>query len=362
MQLLQTALSRCLVAAGLWMQLTPALNAATPPWHIGAGNKPDQAPSSIESYAIAPGPHQVVVAVIDSGVLPHPNLGHALLPGMDMVSASTNLRGARSSNYAPDDRDARCGAKIVSSTFRTHGTEVSSVIAGDGAGGMVGVNPKAKILPLRIFGACGMLMQDLIDAINWSIGLPVNGLASNPNPARIVNISISGGSFQCSPALQKTIDNALAKNVFIVAAAGNNFQKALAEPANCNGVISVGAVGADNKIERYSALDPRTTLYAPGGGPRLDTSALWNINKIRVASFDLSLFGQEQAVVLDKAVGTSFAAPIVAGYLSLWLSHHPDKTPADWQSELPQFLRQVVPPEKCAECVPRGLVANQGAF
>lgn len=362
MQSPQTSLLRCLVSAGLLLQCAAGMGAVTPPWHIGATTLSEQAPSSIESYSIAPGPHPVVVAVIDSGVLPHPNLNHALLPGMDMVTAATNLRGARSGNYAPDERDARCGAKVVSSTFRTHGTEVSSVIAGDGGAGMAGVNPQAKILPVRIFGACGMLMQDMIDAIHWSVGLPVSGLSTNPYPARVINISISGGSFQCTPALQKAIDGAVAKGVFVVAAAGNNFQRALAEPANCNGVISVGAVGADNKIERYSALDPRTTLYAPGGGPRLDTPALWSVNKIRVASFELSLFGEEKAVVLDKAVGTSFAAPVVAGYVSLWLSHHPEKTPADWQQELPQFLRQVTPPEKCSNCVPRGLLANQKAF
>ena len=94
----------------------------------------------------------------------------------------------------------------------------------------------------------------------------------------------------------------------------------------------------------------------------MDTSALWGVNKIRVASYALSLFGQEQAVVLDKAVGTSFAAPVVAGYVSLWLSHHPEKTPADWQTELPQFLRQVAPLDKCSACLPGGLLANQKAF
>lgn len=350
------------VSLYLVLHCSIAVSSATPPWHIGATATTEEAPSSIESYAIAPGPQSIVVAVIDSGVLPHPNLVHALLPGMDMVSASTNLRGARSDNYAPDERDAHCGAKPVSSTFRTHGTEVSSVVAGDGNNGMLGINPQAKILPIRIFGACGMLKQDLIDAILWSAGLPVDGLAPNPHPARVINISISGGASQCSPALQKAIDNVIAKNIFIVAAAGNNFQKNLAEPANCSGVISVGAVSADNRIERYSALDPRTTLYAPGGGSRLDTSAVWSVNKIRVASYELTMIGQEKSVVMDKGVGTSYAAPVVAGYLSLWLSHHPEKTPSDWHSELPHFLRHVAPLEKCSECMPRGLLANQQAF
>ena len=188
--------TRCAVAASILLPCSVALCAVALPWHIGATSKSDEAPSAIDSYAIAPGPNTIVVAVIDSGVLPHPNLAAAILPGVDMVSASANLRGARSTNTAPDERDARCGAKIVSGTFRTHGTEVSSVIAGDGQGGMTGVNPQAKILPVRIFGACGMLMQDLIDAINWSAGMPVNGLAANPTPARVINISISGVAFQ----------------------------------------------------------------------------------------------------------------------------------------------------------------------
>jgi len=339
-----------------------ASSAATLPWHIGATNKADEAPSAIDSYAIAPGPNVVVVAVLDSGVLPHPNISNALLPGMDMVSPAANLRGERSANYAPDQREARCGSKVISGTFRTHGTEVSSVIAGDGKEGMSGINRSAKILPVRVFGACGMKTQDLIDGINWSAGVPVAGIALNPTPARIINISIAGGALTCSPALQQAIDNANAKNVFVVVAAGNNFQKALAEPANCKGVISVGALGADNKIESYSALDPRTTLYAPGGGPRLEISTSWSENKIRVATYELSFFGQEQAAVQDKAVGTSFAAPVVAGYIALWLSHHPEKTPTDWQTEALPSLRQVPPLVKCGDCLPRGLLTNRTAF
>ena len=43
------------------------------------------------------------------------------------------------------------------------------------------------------------------------------------------------------------------KNIFVVAAVGNTYGKKLAEPANCDGVISVGAVDAENNIEGYSA-------------------------------------------------------------------------------------------------------------
>ncbi|WP_281813704.1 CHASE2 domain-containing protein [Limnohabitans sp. MORI2] len=42
------------------------------------------------------------------------------------------------------------------------------------------------------------------------------------------------------------------------------------------------------------------------------------------------------------------------------LSHNPDKKPSDLFKELPKFLRQVAPHEKCAECLPKGLAANAG--
>lgn len=347
------------IAAAALLNLPSALVAAEVPWYMGATDANKKAASSIETIGITPGPNPVVVAVIDSGVIAeHPSISSALLPGYDMISGTMNLRGARSANFAPDERNASCNSKMVSGSFRTHGTEVSSVIAGNGADGMLGVNPKAKILPIRVFGSCGMSMADMVDALSWAAGFSVPGIPDNANPARVINVSISGGGAVCSPALQAAVDRIIAKNVFIVAAAGNNFQKPLAEPANCKGVISVGAVSAENQIEKYSALDPRTTIYSPGGGQRLDSDAFWAINKIRVATFSIEATGSEKASVQDKGVGTSFAAPVVAGFISLWLSHYAQKTPADWAIEKAQFVRKVATLEKCQTCAPEGLVAS----
>lgn len=344
--------------------LSSGLLAANMPWYMGSSNPADNAPAAIETYPIAPGPAPVTVAVIDSGVIAeHPSLKGVLLPGYDMVSGANNIRGGRSANFAPDERSAQCGQKLVSGTFRTHGTEVSSVIAGNGVDGMQGVNPKAKILPIRVFSVCGMSASDLADAMLWAGGIAVPGVPDNPNPARVINISISGGGSNCSTQLQSAVDQLVAKDIFIVVAAGNNFNKPLAQPANCRGVISVGAVSADNRIETYSALDPRTSIYSPGGGKPLEMGASWSINKIRVATYTLSMVGNEQASVADKGVGTSFAAPVVAGYISLWLSHNPNVTLAQWQTELPQFVRGVTPLEaKCPDCKPQGLVANVKKF
>jgi len=206
-----------------------------------------------------------------------------------------------------------------------------------------------------------MVRADLLDAIAWASGLPVPGTPPNPYPARVINMSIAGGLSVCGPDLQQLIHRVInEKKVFVVAAAGNNFHKPLPEPANCQGVISVGSVDAENKIEVYSALDARTTLYAPGGGKRLSADADWAVNKLKVATFDLDFLGQERPAAAFRGVGTSYAAPVVAGFVSLWLSHNPNKQYSDFAQEMPNFLRNVYPIDKFPDCAPKGVTAAAG--
>lgn len=345
--------------------LTCAVQAQEVPWHLGSA-KAEQRPaaSAVNTYGIAPGPTTIVVAVIDSGVLAdHPSLAGVLLPGYDMLSEPKNLRGGRSTNFSPDLREATCGKRVMSAAFRTHGTEVASLIAGNGVDGVTGVNKDARILPIRLFGACGMKRSDMLDAIAWSAGMPVAGVPTNPHPARVINLSLAGGATSCGPELQELINQLMAKKIFVIAAAGNNFHKPLPEPANCDGVISVGAVDAENRIEVYSALDKRTYLYAPGGGKKLASAEPWGVNQLKIASYALDFLGNEKPVAEYRGIGTSFAAPVAAGFISLWLSRHPDKGPTDFAKENVSFLRPVQPIDECPECEPKGLFAGKtGAF
>ena len=328
------------------------------PWHLGTYDGQLPAPAAINTVQQKPGPHRVVVAVIDSGVMRgHPSLAGQLLPGYDMVSAAQNLRNQRSSDFSPDERGAQCGSRLMANSFRTHGTEVASLVAGNGVNGAWGVNPAARVLPIRVLGACAMSRKDLIDAISWAAGWPVAGLPTNPHPAKVINLSMAGGADVCGADLQALVDRLVQAQKFIVAAAGNNFHKPLQEPANCTGVISVGALNAENRIEVYSALDPRTFLYAPGGGAALTVNAEWAVNKLKVATYELDFLGHERPTTRFSGVGTSYAAPVVAGFISLWSSHHPDKTLADFASEKPKFVRWVAPLAQCTECSPLGLVS-----
>lgn len=333
-----------------------ATHAQEIPWHLGAFDKNEIAPAAINTAPIKPGPHKVVIAVIDSGVISdHPSLMGQLLPGYDMISPPNNLRGGRSSDYSPDTREARCGQRLVSSAFRTHGTEVTSLIVGNGQDGVRGVNPAAKVVPVRLFGACNMSRKDLLDSIAWAAGFHVDGVPDNPNPARVINMSIAGGLSVCGNDLQQLINQVISKNIYVVAAAGNNFRKPLSEPANCRGVVSVGAIDAENNIEVYSALDPRTSIYAPGGGKKLTGEQAWTVNKLKIATYELDWLGSEKATAPYRGVGTSYAAPIVAGFVSLWLSYEPSKKPMDFTSEIAKFLRAVPLLEQCPNCSPQGL-------
>lgn len=349
--------ARLCVAGLSLIQTTMAVSAQDLPWHLGSINSiTAAAPAAINTAGSMPGPHEVVVAVIDGGVLSsHPSLSGRLLPGFDMLSAPHNIKGGRSTDFSPDPRDTKCGGRLASGAYRTHGTEVASLIAGNGRDGVTGVNPRAKILPVRLFGSCHMSRSDLLDSLAWAVGMPVAGVSTNPNPAQVINLSFAGGKTICGDDLQQLLDRVAKKNIFVVAAVGNTFGKRLAEPANCRGVISVGAIDAENNIEKYSGLDPRTTIYAPGGGKRISVDAPWRVNKLKVATFDINFKGDESPASQFTGVGTSYASPLVAGFLSLLLSHKPDMTPADFVRHLPKYSRPVNPSSLCPDCTPRGL-------
>jgi serine protease len=294
----------------------------------------------------------VVVAVVDSGVLTdHPSLQGKLLAGMDMVSGPYSQRGGRSANVAPDERNARCEGRDPVAQHRTHGTEVASVIVGNGNGGAWGVAPQAKVVPVRVMSACGMSRQDLLDALAWSAGMQVAGLPVNPNPARIINVSLAGGGSHCGQDLQRMVNLLNDKGVFVVAAAGNTFGQRLKEPANCQGVISVGAVDRNNQVANYSALDERTVVYAQGG----TISRVTNKPGDRIATFNLSAAGFEVAQVENRRVGTSYAAPLVSGFIANQLASGESHRDVVIKGLIAASVA-ITTPDSCKDCEPRRLV------
>jgi len=290
----------------------------------------------------------VVVAVLDTGVLAdHLDLSGQVLPGYDMVSdlATANDGDGRDAD-ASDPGDwitsaedsARggdfydCGADSSS----WHGTKIAGIIgaAANNGQGMAGTAFGVKILPVRVLGKCGGFDSDIQAGMRWAAGLAVPGLPVNPNPARIINLSL-GGSGTCSAdtGYPRVVAELQAAGTVVVAAAGNSAGHAVELPANCPGVIAVAGLRHAGTKVGYSDLGSAIAISAPAG------------NCINIGDNEPCLYpiltssnsGTQQpnaggSIWTDSynySVGTSFAAPIVAGTAALMLSARPQLEPQE---------------------------------
>ena len=70
-----------------------------------------------------------------------------------------------------------------------------------------GLPPVADDAAVRVLGKCGGYDSDIQAGMRWAAGLSVPGVPPNPNPARVINLSL-GGSGACnasSPSRPKTV-------------------------------------------------------------------------------------------------------------------------------------------------------------
>jgi len=280
----------------------------------------------------------VVVAVIDTGILPdHPDISGStnLLAGFDMISnAFTANDGDGRDPDATDTGDAttagECFPGSPPSDSSWHGTHVAGTTGvgrTDNGVGVAGVNWHVSLQAVRVLGKCGGSIADINDAIRWAAGLPVPGIADNPTPARVINMSLGGfGPCTSSPATQRAIDDAVAAGVTVVVAAGNSAQDAANfNPASCDGVITVAASDArGHLVSRYSNFGASVEIMAPGGDVQRDDNGDGNPDGV------LSTVQGGYAFYN----GTSMAAPHVAGVAALVLARDPNLTPAQVSDRL----------------------------
>ncbi|MCC7632663.1 S8 family peptidase [Stenotrophomonas rhizophila] len=271
----------------------------------------------------------VIVAVLDTGYLPHRDLAANIVPGYDMIGWYGQSNDEPDIAGDGDGRDADatdagdwtdasmpwCGGNSDSSW---HGTHVAGTVAAVGNNGVdiAGVAYQAKLQPVRVLGHCGGLTSDIADAIVWAAGGHVDGVPDNATPAEVINMSL-GGSGACKEdsATQEAIDFAISRGVAVVVAAGNssadvkNFS-----PASCNGVVTVGASGVNGGRSYFSNYGLGVTLSAPGGNASAGNDPvdrwIWSLGDsgTTVATNDNALIGM---------IGTSQASPHVAGVVAL---------------------------------------------
>lgn len=319
-------------------------------------------PSTIErgsanvepAWNITQGSPDLVIAVIDTGILPHADLAGRLLPGYDFIS---EVARANDGDNVGRDNDATDAGDWVSaaesndffgpfylcgeSDSSWHGTHVAGTIAANtnNAVGVAGINWQSKILPVRVLGKCGGYSSDIVDGMRWAAGLDVVGVPKNPTPARVLNLSL-GGFGDCNVIYQQAINEVVASGAVVVVAAGNDFaDAALFSPGNCSNGITVHANDRTGAPAFYSNFGTAVEISAPGGDTEFPGGGV------------LSLLDSGTTVALNDSSykelqGTSMATPHVAGVVSLMLSANPALTPPEvleiLQSTSRPFAAEVV--------------------
>ena len=306
------------------------------------------------AWAQTTGNASLVVAVLDTGIrAEHPDLAGKTLPGYDFVGYSGVASVATANDGDLDDADPSdpgdwiTSAENSSGEFQDcgvsssswHGTQVAGLIgaATDNGIGMAGSGRNVKVLPVRVLGKCGGYVSDIIAGMRWAAGLSVAGVAANPNPARVLNLSL-GGTGSCSAAYADTVAELSAAGVTVVAAAGNE-GLAVGEPANCSGVIGVAGVRHVGTKVGYSSLGPEVTVSAPAGNcVNLSGACLYPLLTTTNAGTTTPA-GASYSNSADFSVGTSFSSPLVAGTVGLMLSANPALTPAQVATALKATAR-----------------------
>ncbi len=244
-------------------------------WALRAVGLPDT------SSAAGPG---TVVAVLDTGVSPaHPELAGRVLPGIDLVDGDADA----------DDENG-------------HGTAVASMIAADGANGVgiAGACWNCLILPVRVLSSGGAAPWARVAAgLVWAVD----------HGARVVNISIAGTGE--SAELRAAVAYAAARDVLVVASAGNNGDERPQFPAALDGVVGVAAADAAGKLYDWSSRGGWVDLAVPGCSPLP------------------MIFG-----TYAWACGTSFAAPLAAGVAALARGADPAASAVTIAGRLPSLL------------------------
>ena len=255
----------------------------------------------------------VTVAVMDTGIVNHPDFSGRILAFQDF-----------------------CNRKIAIYDDNGHGTHVAGIIAGDGRmsesknGIRVysGVAPKANLIMLKVLDRSGNgVTKSVLEGIEWLIR------NKNRYQIRILNISVgmlSSAGMQEKKELLAAVDAVWDAGIMVVTAAGNNGPKenTVTIPGISRKVLTVGSMDDSEIVEGSRIL---VKGYS-GNGP---TECCIMKPEILAPGTNIKSCSKDGKGYVKKS-GTSMAAPVVAGTLALAFGKNPELTPADMKLRLYQ--------------------------
>ncbi|PTL81812.1 S8 family peptidase [Vitiosangium sp. GDMCC 1.1324] len=313
-------------------------------WHYPMMNLP-------AAWDITTGSSNVVIGVLDTGIVKHPDLDGRVVAGADMISDVSSAGDGNGRDTDPTDK----GKDQPNGGSSWHGSHVAGTIGAvsNDNQGVAGVTWSGKLLPVRVLGSSGGSFADIAAGIQWAAGIDVAGLPHNNNPAQVINMSL-GGQNSPSQALQEVIDAAMGKGVIIVVAAGNsNIEASKFSPCNQQNVICVGATRFNGKRASYSNYGSAVDVMATGGETAEDLNGDGKPDGVLSTIVD-----ETNQPIWAYYQGTSMASPHVAGIVALMKSVYPGLTPA----QAKQILKSTADTNsQCTEGCGAGLVNAQAA-
>jgi subtilisin family serine protease len=278
--------------------------------------------SNLEAEAawnITPGSSNIVIAIIDTGVLTnHPDLAANIWTNPYVADDATNgypgdIHGWDFYNGRPDpDPDLGDGGGDEN-VF--HGTFVAGVAAAvsDNGIGIVGASWHSQIMPLKVFTNTG--------------GAPATAIAeaiefAADHGAHIINMSF--GSLVPTRTILKAIQYAHDQGVIIVSAAGNNNSSKRSYPASYPHVISVGGTGSGSILSGGGAANMQSRASFSEYGPKAVDVVAPAVDIVGTGVLSMTDqnngSGQAGSPTYFVGDGTSFSSPLVAGEAALLLS------------------------------------------
>ncbi|MFP3987552.1 type VII secretion-associated serine protease mycosin [Streptomyces sp. E11-3] len=253
----------------------------------------------------------VRVAVIDTGVdVKNPQLTKAVDTKSGINLIPKNIK---------DDNGDKIERGKENGTTDTvgHGTKVAGIIAARPAKGtgFVGLAPDATVIPVQQNDAEGHgTAETLAAAIKHAID----------ERADVINISQdTANAVEPAPVLKQAIDNALAREIVVVASAGNDGlggKDKKTYPASYEGVLAVAASDRNNERAAFSQSGDFVGVAAPG--------------------VDMVSTVPGGGHCADN--GTSFSAPYVAGLAALIRAKHDDWTQQQIVAQIQQTAERSI--------------------
>ena len=253
----------------------------------------------------------VYVAVLDSGVAPHPDLRGHILEFRDF----TGERRARIQQRGMYDDNG-------------HGTHVCGILAGNGAasrGRYRGIAPECQLLCGKVLDRKGGgNLKNLIRGLEWVLELKKRYMV------KVLNISIEMESDESIDknewaSLRKYMENIWLAGIVIVAAAGNRGPNlmTLSPIGECASCICVGCHDGD-----YTGKGSRLCNEYSSRGPGRDLNNLISnpLKKPDIVAPGTDIVSCNNKYTLSPYIaksGTSMSAPIVSGACALCLQKYP---------------------------------------